>query len=148
MAQGSKPSGRIGRWATANERGEGHASTSGVSGGGGVSGVGPVRRGSAGNTYTTDVTDNLGVSDLTAICSTHSIAAQLGTGATITVNWTGTAPNGQLLLVHAFAVTGLAGAALDQTASTASTGPSASSGATAATGQANELLVPRSWTRA
>ena len=42
--------------------------------------------------------------------------------------------------MHAFAVTGLTGAALDKTAATAGTGPSASSGATATTAQANELL--------
>lgn len=95
---------------------------------------------SAGNTYATDVTESQGVGYVTTICSTHSIAAQLGTGATITVSWTGTAPNGQLFLMHAFAVTGLAGAALDQTALTAGTGSSASSGATATTAQANELL--------
>src|SRR5580658_8968927 len=33
---------------------------------------------SAGNTYTTDVTDAQGVGFVTAICSTHSLAAQLG----------------------------------------------------------------------
>ena len=40
----------------------------------------------AGNTYTTDVTDSLGGGYVTTICSTHSLAAQLGTGATITVS--------------------------------------------------------------
>jgi IPTL-CTERM motif len=95
---------------------------------------------SAGNTYATDVTESQGVGYVTTLCSTHSIAAPLDTGATITVSWAGTAPNGQLFLVHAFAVTGLAGAALDQTVSTAGTGSSASSGATATTAQANELL--------
>ena len=95
---------------------------------------------SAGNTYTTEVTNSQGVGYVTTICSTQSLAAPLGTGATITVSWTGTAPNGQLFLMHAFAVAGLAGAALDQTASTAGTGSSASSGATATTARANELL--------
>ncbi len=95
---------------------------------------------SAGNTYTTDVTQTLGTSNLTSICSTHSLAAQLSAGATITVSWTGTVPNGQTYLVHAYAVTGLASAALDKTATTAGTGSSVSTGATATTAQANELL--------
>lgn len=95
---------------------------------------------SAGNTYHTDVSESLGVNDLTAICSAPALANQLPSGGTITVSWTGTAPNGQIYLASAWSVTGLASSPLDQTAFAAGTGSSASSGTTATTAQANELL--------
>jgi Bacterial Ig-like domain (group 3) len=95
---------------------------------------------SAGHTYTTDVVLK-GVGALTTICATHRIAAQLATGATITVTW----PN--VAVTHdqqalALAVTGLKSLALDRTASAFGSGTSASSGTTGTqTNFANELLV-------
>jgi hypothetical protein len=94
---------------------------------------------SAGNTYTAAVYSFAGVGDFSGICSAH-VATQLPSGGTITVSWSGTAPNGQLYLANAWSVSGLAGSPLDEVVSTAGTGSAVSSGATATTAQANELL--------
>jgi hypothetical protein len=102
--------------------------------------TGAVCSDSAGNVYSVDVTNSQGVGDVTVICSAHAIANQFPLGGTITVSWSGTAPNGQLFLANAWFVTGLAGSPPDQTVSAAGTGSSASSGASATTAQANELL--------
>jgi hypothetical protein len=94
---------------------------------------------SAGNTYTVAVSNSSGVGYFTATCSAHA-TTQLPLGGTITVSWSGTAPNGQTFVADAWSVTGLAASPLDQTASAAGTGPSTSSGSAATTAQANELL--------
>jgi hypothetical protein len=94
---------------------------------------------SAGNTYAVAATDSLGVGYFTALCSAH-VASQLPSGGTITLNWSGTAPNGQTYMADAWSVTGLAGSPLDQVVSAAGTGASVSSGVAATTAQANELL--------
>jgi len=91
------------------------------------------------NTYHTDVSQIGGARDFTTICSTHVIASQLDAGGEITITWTGgSGPWFQRL--HAFAVTGLAAAPLDQTATRAGFNFTPSSGATATTVQGNELL--------
>ncbi|HMH53673.1 MAG TPA: hypothetical protein VK548_25800 [Candidatus Acidoferrum sp.] len=93
---------------------------------------------SAGNTYTTDVTQ--ANSFLSAICATHRIATALPSGSILTVTWT--APGFPLAgRARAFAVTGLASAPLDRTMAAAGISTSPSSGATAVTTQAEELLV-------
>jgi hypothetical protein len=94
---------------------------------------------SAGNTYMVAVTNSSGVGYFSAICSAQ-VVNQLPSGGTITVSWSGVAPNGQTYLADAWSVTGLAASPLDQVASAAGTGASASSVATATTAQANELL--------
>jgi IPTL-CTERM motif/Fibronectin type III domain len=96
---------------------------------------------SAGHVYNTDASALNPITDLTTICSTHGIAAQLPAGSTITVTWLGGASPWNERM-HAFAVTGLASVPLDRTASATNFGvsPSPSSGQTAATTQANELL--------
>jgi hypothetical protein len=94
---------------------------------------------SAGHIYSTDVSKSGGTA-LTTICSTHAIAAQLVAGSTITVKWAIALAAPFTERAHAFAVTGLASAPLDQTASASGTGASPSSSATATTTQANELL--------
>jgi hypothetical protein len=93
----------------------------------------------AGNGYATDLTQ-ADSGTLTSICSTHQIAATLPAGSTVTVSWSG----GSSLLnerIRAFAVTGLAAAPLDRTASAVGVGTTASSGAAPATTQPDELLV-------
>jgi hypothetical protein len=92
---------------------------------------------SGGDSYSIDVSG--GSAALATICSTPKLAAQLGAGATITVTWSGgSAPF--RLRVHAFSVTGLAAAPLDETASAHGIFTQPSSGVTATTAQANELL--------
>src|SRR5262249_22049550 len=95
---------------------------------------------SAGNAYTTDVSQNGGLFSLTIICSTHELAAPLPLSSSVTVTWSGASGTPEDVRMHAFAVTGLASAPLDQPASAAGFGNSPSSGATATTTQANELL--------
>ena len=92
---------------------------------------------SAGNVYSQDD----GVSDsaaFTTICSTHSLATQLGAGSLIVVAWTG-GVGPQSVSMHAFYVTGLTGA-LDQTASNFGDNSSPTAALGGATSQANELL--------
>ncbi|HYW46295.1 MAG TPA: hypothetical protein VE959_25740 [Bryobacteraceae bacterium] len=96
---------------------------------------------SGGHTYNTDASEfnSNAAFGLTTICSTHGLASQLSSGATVTVTWSGgSAPWTQDIEV--FSVTGLAGTPLDETASNLGTSASPSSGTTAATAQANELL--------
>jgi hypothetical protein len=95
---------------------------------------------SASHTYSTDASQSLGVGDLTTICATQRIAAQLSAGATLTITWTQSGA-GFTQRMRAFAVTGLRSAALDRTAGTAGTGSSASTGTTLQTNFAAELLV-------
>ena len=92
----------------------------------------------AGNTYHTDVTASNTLA-FTSICSTQAIASGLPTGSMITVTWSG-GLGMQNQVVRAFSVTGLAGSALDQTASASGSSTAPSSGLTGTTAQANELL--------
>jgi hypothetical protein len=95
---------------------------------------------SASHTYANDVTVGPPTLDrTTTICSTHAIAAQLPSGSQITVTWTGGASM-DLMLVHAFSVTGLASAPLDQTAGATGFSTTPSSGPTATTTHANEIV--------
>jgi uncharacterized repeat protein (TIGR01451 family) len=92
-----------------------------------------------GHVYTTDVNlpdPEFGVS---AICSTHKIAAALPAGSQLTVTWTG----GFSLTkrARAIAVTGLASNPLDRTASSGNDSTSPSSGPGGQTSQAEELLI-------
>jgi fimbrial isopeptide formation D2 family protein len=93
---------------------------------------------SGGNVYTTDLT-NTSV-DFAAICATHRIAAQLLTGSTLTITWSG-GGSPFTKRARAFAVTGLASTPLDRTASASGISTSPSSGSGGTTGQADELLV-------
>jgi len=96
---------------------------------------------SAGHTYTIDVSQSTPLFDtLGAICSTHRIAAPLAAGSMLTVTWTG---GGAPFFgrARAFAVTGLAAAPLDKTATADGISTSPSSGAAPLTTQADELLV-------
>jgi hypothetical protein len=97
---------------------------------------------SAAHTYNVD--RSLLVSDaltgLTTICSTHGLSSPFTAGAlTITVTYSGGSSNSRLRM-HAFSVTGLAGAPLDQTAANGGLNAAPSSGATAVTAQPDELL--------
>jgi hypothetical protein len=94
---------------------------------------------SAGDTYTTDVTQSDGFFSLAVICSGH-VASQLASGSTVTVSWAGVGGDNQQKVVHVFSVTGLSVSPGDRTASAIGSGGSPSSGATAATTQASELL--------
>ena len=94
---------------------------------------------SAGNTYSTDVTEYYAGYAILTICSAHAISAPLAAGAMITATSVGAA-GPQVLRIQAWSVTGLAALPLDQTASAAAVSASPSSGAAATTAQSTELL--------
>jgi len=94
---------------------------------------------SAGNVYIGDVGDDDGL-DVTGLCSTHGIAAQLPAGSTITVTWVGGIPSWNQRVRAFFVTGGLLNPALDKVAANLALSGSPSSGPTATTVQANELL--------
>jgi len=97
---------------------------------------------SAGNSYTTEVSQQLLDNGASSICSSHHLAAALPAGATITATFNGViSPSGPGVVIRAIAVTGLASAPLDRTASASSSGAAPSSGNAATTMVADELLV-------
>lgn len=94
----------------------------------------------AGNGYATDATRQFSAQAIIAVCSTHQIAAALPSGSTVTASWSGGSGTSNKR-IRAFAVTGLAAAALDRTASAQGTSGAPSSGVASPTTQPDELLV-------